>query len=196
MTIDLGPAAERLGTLVAGVRDDALGNPTPCPDYRLGDLLDHVGGLAVAFTHAASKSFDDGAPAQGPSGDATRLEEGWRERIQTDLRRLAEAWRDPGAWEGMTRAGGVDLPGEVGGLVALDELVVHGWDVARGSGQEFSVDDASLEAVHGFVSQFSGPGQEESRQGLFGPEVPVPAGAPLLDRVIGMTGRDPGWRGA
>jgi uncharacterized protein (TIGR03086 family) len=93
----------------------------------------------------------------------------------------------------MTQAGGIDLPGEVAGVVALDELVIHGWDVARASGQVYEVDDASLQAVHEFVSQFSGPGREEARAGLFGPVVDVPAAAPLLDRVIGMTGRDPGW---
>jgi uncharacterized protein (TIGR03086 family) len=87
----------------------------------------------------------------------------------------------------------VDLPGEEAGLVALDELVIHGWDVARASGQPYDCDPASLEAVHGFVAQFSGPGMEEQRAGLFGPVVDVPDDAPLLDRVIGLTGRDPGW---
>ena len=93
----------------------------------------------------------------------------------------------------MTRAGGVDLPGEVAGLVALDELVIHGWDVARASGQAYDCDSPSLAAVHGFVAAFSGLGQEAEREGLFGPEVEVPADAPLLDRVIGLTGRDPAW---
>ena len=93
----------------------------------------------------------------------------------------------------MTQAGGIDLPGEIAGLVALDEVVIHGWDVARATGQPFDPNPAVLEAVHGFVAQFSGPGQEESRAGLFGPEVPVAADRPLLDRVIGMAGRDPDW---
>jgi uncharacterized protein (TIGR03086 family) len=93
----------------------------------------------------------------------------------------------------MTKAGGVDLPGEVAGLVALDEIVVHGWDVARATGQAYDCDAPSLEGVLGFVSQFSGPGQEEARAGLFGPVVEVPDDAPLLDRVIGLTGRDPAW---
>jgi uncharacterized protein (TIGR03086 family) len=93
----------------------------------------------------------------------------------------------------MTKAGGVDLPGEVAGLVALDEVVVHGWDVARATGQAYDCDTPSLEAVHAFVSQFSEPGQEEARAGLFGPVVEVPDDAPLVDRVIGLSGRNPMW---
>ncbi len=192
MPVDLTPAAQRLADLVAGVRDDLLDAPTPCPAYTVGDLVDHVGGAAIAFTGAAVKDTGD-VTAQGPSGDASRLTDDWRTRIRRDLNGLAEAWRDPVAWTGMTRAGGIELPGEVAGLVALDELVVHGWDVARATGQAYECDPQSLEAVQGFVAQFSEPGLEAERAGLFGPVVDVPDDAPLLDRVIGLTGRDPAW---
>jgi uncharacterized protein (TIGR03086 family) len=178
--------------LVGGVPDDLLDRPTPCPAYSLGDLLDHVGGLTVAFTGAAKKATDD-TTSQGPSGDASRLGDDWRTRIPRELAGLAEAWRDPEAWSGMTKAGGVEMPGEVAGLVALDELVIHGWDVALASGQSYEPDVHLLEVVHGFVAQFSEPGQEAARAGLFGPVVDVPEDAPLLDRVIGLTGRDPAW---
>jgi uncharacterized protein (TIGR03086 family) len=190
--VDLEPAARRLGDLVGDIPDELLDAPTPCPAYTLGDLVDHVGGAALAFTGAATKDRGD-APSQGPSGDASRLSDDWRTRIPRDLAALADAWRDPDAWTGMTKAGGVELPGEVAGLVALDELVVHGWDVARAMGQSYDCDAPSLEAVHAFVSQFSEPGQEEARAGLFGPVVGVPEDAPLVDRVIGLTGRDPAW---
>jgi uncharacterized protein (TIGR03086 family) len=190
--VDLEPAARRLGDLVGAVPDELLDAPTPCPAYTLGDLVDHVGGAALAFTGAAAKDLGD-ATSQGPSGDASRLTDDWRTRIQRDLAALADAWRDPDAWTGMTKAGGVDLPGEVAGLVALDELVIHGWDIARATGQAYDCDAPSLEAVHAFVSQFSEPGQEEMRAGLFGPVVEVPEDAPLLGRVIGLTGRDPAW---
>jgi uncharacterized protein (TIGR03086 family) len=91
----------------------------------------------------------------------------------------------------MTEAGGVELPGEIAGLVALNEVLTHGWDVARASGQPYEPDHASLEAVYGFLAPFAGSGEEAA--GLFGPAVAVPDDAPLLDRVIGLTGRDPDW---
>jgi uncharacterized protein (TIGR03086 family) len=181
-----------MAEVISGVGDDLLEGPTPCPAYTLGDLLDHVGGLVLAFTAAATKATGE-MGSQGPSGDASRLGGDWRSRIPRDLATLAEAWRDPAAWSGMTRAGGVELPGEVAGLVALDELVIHGWDVARASGQAYDCDPRLLEVVHGFVLQFSGAGQEAEREGLFGPVVDVPEDAPLLDRVIALAGRDPAW---
>jgi len=192
VVVDLGPAARRMAELVTGVPDDMLTAPTPCPEYRLGDLVDHVGGLARAFTGAARKDTGE-ATSQGPSGDASGLGDDWRRRIPHDLDAFSEAWRDPQAWTGMTKAGGLDLPGEVAGVVALDELVIHGWDVARASGQPYDCDPGLLDAVHAFVLQFAGPEQQEARQGLFGPVVDVPDDAPLLDRVIGLSGRDPNW---
>lgn len=190
--IDLEPAAERLAALVTDVPDELLDGPTPCPEYTLGDLLDHVGSLALAFTAAATKATT-GVGSQRASGDASRLGEDWRTRIPQDLTALAHAWRDPAAWTGTTRAGGVELPGEVAGVVALDELVLHGWDVARATGQGYDCDPRSLDVVHGFVAQMAGPGQEAAREGLFGPVVPVPDDAPLFDRVIGLSGRHPDW---
>ncbi|MFN2506782.1 MAG: TIGR03086 family metal-binding protein [Acidimicrobiales bacterium] len=190
--VDLEPATRRMADLISGLPEEALDRPTPCPAYTLGDLVDHVGGLALAFTAAARKATSE-TGSQAPSGHASRLVDDWRTRIPRDLTALAEAWRDPSAWSGMTEAGGVEMPGEVAGLVTLDELVIHGWDVARSTGQPYDCDPALLEAVHGFVAQFSVPGQEAGREGLFGPVVPVPDDAPLLDRVIGLTGRDPAW---
>jgi uncharacterized protein (TIGR03086 family) len=190
--VELGPAAQRMADLIEDVPDELLGGPTPCPEYTLGDLVDHIRLLTLAFTAAARKDTAGMTSGRAP-GDASNLGDGWRTQIPRDLAVLAEAWRDPAAWTGMTKAGGIDLPGELAGIIALDELVVHGWDVARASGQDFDQDHESLEAVHGFVKQFSGAGQEAAREGLFGPEVPVPDDAPLLDRIIGLTGRDPDW---
>lgn len=190
--LDLHPAADRMARLLKGVPDDALSSPTPCADTSVDKLVDHVGGFAQAFTAAAKK--DLGAMTQTPPGppDDVELEDGWRDRMAADLSNLADAWSSPDAWDGMTQAGGVDLPGEVAGLVALDELVVHGWDIARATGQPFECDDDDLQHIEGTVKQFR-DGNTGEIPGLFGPVVPVPDDAPLLDRVLGLTGRDPGW---
>lgn len=190
--LDLRPATDVLTRLVQGVRDDQLGEPTPCPDMTVGDLLDHIDGLSLAFTSAATKTPLEGGP-QGPSADASRLGADWRTRIPTRLRSLANAWRDETAWEGMTKAGGLDLPGEVAGIVALDEIVVHGWDLAVASGQEFTCDPELLTATYEFARQTAAE-NPNGTPGLFGPPVAVRDDAPLLDRVLGLTGRNPAWR--
>jgi len=184
-TFDLEPAARRMASLVEAVPDDALDRPTPCERYSVGDLLDHIGGFALAFEAAAVKRPLEG----GPSGDAANLGDAWRTRIPRDVRALAEAWRDPAAWGGMTAAGGVDLPAEVAGVVALDELVIHGWDLAKATGKAAGYEGDELEAVHGMVKQFSSSGIE----GLFGAPVAVPDDALILHRILGLAGRDPGW---
>ncbi len=183
--IDMGPAVQRMVELVEAVPDDALEWPTPCERYTVGDLLDHVGGSAQAFRAAAVKQPLAGAAA----GDVANLGDDWRSRIPADLRALAEAWRAPEAWTGMTAAGGVDLPGDVAGIVALDELVLHGWDLAKALGRPAGYDGPGLEAVWQMVNQF----REGDVEGLYGPEVPVPDDAPLFDRILGRAGRSPGW---
>ena len=90
----------------------------------------------------------------------------------------------------MTRVGGVDLPGEIAGSVALTEVVIHGWDVARATGQSFECDPATAEPLLAHVSQVAAEGPVE---GLFGPAVAIGDDAPALDRAIALSGRDPAW---
>lgn len=184
---DLGPATRQLAELLANVADEQLTAPTPCAAYTLGDLIDHVGGLALAFTAAAAKDFS--LTGAGPSGDAARLPDDWRTTIPARLTTLAEAWRDPAAWAGMTQAGGVQLPGPIAGNVAINELVVHSWDIAKATGQPFRSDPASLAACLEFVSM----AVTEGRDSPFGPIVEVPADATPLDELVGLTGRNPAW---
>jgi hypothetical protein len=149
------------------VPDDALTAATPCPQYVVGDLLDHIGGLTVAFTRAAVK--DLGEAGSPPPGDASLLGDDWRTRIVADLDALAEAWKQADAWQGMTRAGGIDMPGEIAGVVAAD--------------------DATADAVLGFYSMFG----DDDRGDAFGPAVSVPESASKLDQVVGASGRNPKW---
>jgi uncharacterized protein (TIGR03086 family) len=184
--IDFTPACERTASLLKTVTDEQLDSPTPCEKLSLRDLVGHVGGLASAFTAAARKDF--GPLTDTPPVEGAPLDEDWRTAYPERLAELVKAWREPAAWEGMTRAGGVDFPGDVGGIVALTEVVIHGWDVAVATGQDYDVEPATLEAV---LPQLTATAEQGPVEGLFGPAVPIADDAPLLDRVIALSGREP-----
>lgn len=119
--------------------------------------------------------------------DSARLDPDWPTLLPQRLDELAEAWDDPAAWAGETTAGDVTLPAAAAGMFALDELVVHGWELARATGVTYEPDPDAVEACARFLAD--APRAPE----LFGPVVAVSHGAPALDRLIGLTGRDPGW---
>ena len=74
--------------------------------------------------------------------------------------------------------------------MALNELVIHGWDLARATGQDYPCDEQTQRAAFGVVSQVATP---EGTEGLFGPPVEVSPQRSLLDQAIGLSGRDPDW---
>lgn len=187
--IDFSGSTRQMSALVAGTSDDHLAAPTPS-GLTVAQLLGHVHDLAIAFRDAALK-----APASSaPDPESSELPDDWRAALPARLEELARAWREPSAWEGVASAGGLEMPGGVAAVVALDELVVHGWDLAAATGQPFVPDPAALDAAEGFCASI--PDDPEARNGLFGPRVPVAEAAPQLDRVVGLSGRDPGWRPA
>lgn len=189
-TLDLGPQTRILARLADGVREDRLADPTPCPDLAVRNLLGHLTGLAVAFRDAARKNLGPTTDTS-PEASVPDVGPGWREELAKVLGELADAWREPDAWTGMTRAGGIDLPGAVAGAVVADELVIHGWDLARATGQEYTPDPAALQAAYALLA--AAAAESDRDQGMFGPVVAVPADAPLLERAVGLSGRDPGW---
>jgi uncharacterized protein (TIGR03086 family) len=191
--VDLTPATQRLADLVARVRDEELSASTPCPAYSLGDLIEHVGGLALAFRAAAEKDIASPFVNQTPAGDAARLQRDWRERIPADLAALAQAWAKPDAWTGMTRIANQDAPAEMVGVTVADELVVHGWDVARATGQPYSAEPELLDAAQTFLGFFASPDAPAGPEVAFGPSRPVAGDSAPLDRVVALAGRDPAW---
>ena len=188
--IDMSAACANTAGLLNQVTDEQLDAATPCTHMDLATMIAHIGGLSSAFAAAARKQF--GELTDTPPSTEVRLDEDWRSAYADRLADLAAAWREPTAWEGMSRAGGVDFPAEVGGMIALTEVVVHGWDVAVTAGLDYDVPADILEAVRGHVAAFAGG---EPIEGLFGAAVPVADDAPLLDQVVGLTGRDPSWAG-
>ena len=190
---DLGPAAENLCALIEAVPEDDLGRPTPCPEYTVGDLLHHMAGLTMAFGGAAVKARGESAEML-PWGDVSKLDPDWRVSLPNRVRALAEAWQDPDAWTGITRVAGADSPAEVVGVFLLGEMVVHGWDLARGADLPFSPDPATLTPLYGLMHQVFGPDQDQAVRGqAFGPAVPVDPDGSVLDQTLGLLGRDPAW---
>jgi uncharacterized protein (TIGR03086 family) len=92
----------------------------------------------------------------------------------------------------MTYAGGLELPADMAGVVALDEVVVHGWDLAVASGQSAAFPPDLVEAASVFVEATVAQNPAGS-PGLFGPPVGVLENATVFDRFIALTGRDPAW---
>ncbi|MDF2829394.1 MAG: hypothetical protein K0R01_2677 [Mycobacterium sp.] len=187
--IDMTTACRRTAALLGAVRDDQLDAATPCERFPLADVVAHVGLLGVAFAAAARK--DLGELTDAPPEGAFVLDDDWRDRYPANLAELAAAWREPAAWEGMTRIAGMDMPGETVAMIALGEVTIHGWDIAVATGQDYAVDEDEARAVLEYVESFAADGPVD---GLFGPAVPVAADASTFDRALAASGRDPRMR--
>jgi len=133
-----------------------------------------------------------GSARPDPRPAAADLSPQWRSRLPVVLEDLAIAWRTPSAWEGTARAGGVTMPAMVLGMVAVNELIMHGWDLARATRQEYAADPRLLEPLIEFLSQ----GPREGTPGRFGPVVEIQdeEEADLLDQAVCLAGRNPHWR--
>jgi uncharacterized protein (TIGR03086 family) len=177
-------AAPPTVAVVRNIKADQLDAPTPCRDWNVGTLINHLLFWGPALEAAAWKDLVEPVPVENGSDWADRLEEGYG--------RLVAAWSAPAAWEGTTRLGGpMELPASMIGGMVLGELIVHGWDLARATGQQPDWNDDLLEFVLREVAATAEQGRE---MGVYGDAVPVPDSAPVLARVLGLTGRDPAWR--
>ncbi|MFI6504134.1 TIGR03086 family metal-binding protein [Nonomuraea typhae] len=169
-------SSELTSDLVRGVREEQLGLSTPCAKFDVRDLINHLEWVAEMFVSLAAKGP---RTEQGPyAGD-------FPERAGRTL----AAWSRPEAWEGTSPAMGMPMP-----MVAhlyLADLVVHGWDLARATGQAYEpMPEAVVESL-AFTEQMVDMGRE---LGAFGPPVEVPDDAPAFDRLLGLIGRDPAWK--
>jgi uncharacterized protein (TIGR03086 family) len=161
--------------IVGGIHADQLADPTPCAEFDVQALLDHLYQYGPALEAAA------GVVAQ-PAPD-----------LPSQLSRIAEAWCRPEAWVGETSMGGAPIPAAMFGGMVVTEVVVHGWDLARATGQPATWSDDVLTYVHDELVKTAELGRE---MGLYAPAVPVPDDAGLLERTVALTGRSPSWNGA
>jgi len=178
----LETAAPTVTGVVRGVQDDQLDQATPCTEFQVRDLLNHLLQVAQNFQALARQKEADWSP--GPD----RLTGDWRAEFAADLTTLTEAWADPGALEGVSA--GMGLPQRTVGLMLVVDLVVHSWDLATATGQPYSVDPALLAAATEFLDIMGDTGRQ---MGAFGPEVTAPDDADDLGKILARTGRDPAW---
>jgi uncharacterized protein (TIGR03086 family) len=181
-------AAESAVNVVRGVEPDWLNAPTPCSEYDVRALLNHYLFWTGRRGECAARKRVSDDPAEGHD---FLQEAGWAETYVTQARRTAQAWSDPAAWEGSTGLTGAgEMPADFVGGILFVEFVLHGWDLARATGVPLELDDDVLQAAHVRLSAMA---DQARRFKAFGPEVPVAESAPLLDRVLGLAGRDPNW---
>lgn len=182
-------AAAPTVAIVGNIGPDQLTAPTPCREYDVKKLINHLLFWGPSLEGAARK--ESIAPPAASDEDVDLTDGDWKSKLQAQTNRLATAWSQPGAWEGTTRMGApMDMPAAMIGGMVLGELVVHGWDLACATGQEPTWDDEVLAAVHQEVEKTA----EQGRQmGIYAERVPVPDTASVLDRILGLTGRDPTW---
>lgn len=183
---DLSPAAQDVSRIADGIDERQFDDPTPCPGWSVGVLVQHLLTLTDAFTDGARKVVRTDTPA--PSADVPA---DWRDELRMRLDALVDAWRDPAAWAGEATVGGVTLPAGLTAAVVTDELVVHAWDLAAATGQPYDPDPGMVRAALGFAEQFA-----DMQGGPFGSSLPVAADAPALDRLLATTGRSADWTAA
>jgi uncharacterized protein (TIGR03086 family) len=179
-----------LGGVVGGITASQLHEPTPCTDYDVAQLREHVLGWLTTF---AAGFADPGG--QAPSSDLAgyTAPDDAAAAVQAAADRLTGAIRD-GAAARPLRLGDSAMPGELALGMILWEYQMHGWDLARATGQPWSppaiAAEESLEFAPGMLTDdYQGVGK------AFAPRVPVPATASPLDRLLGLSGRDPAWPG-
>lgn len=185
---EIESTARRMATVVAGVDDASLEAPTPCADYTVAALLDHIDGFVTAFTAAGTRT-DTGADGPPGAGSAEHLRGDWRTALPAGLDALVVAWQADDAYEGTLCAGGITMPADSVAVVAIEELVVHGWDLARATGRPYDSTPAELAVIDDFFAQF-GPDQ---RGDAYAPERDADGESSPLDHAIARSGRDPEW---
>lgn len=171
-------ATARAGAVMAGVSPDQLRLPTPCTDWSVQDLIDHMVG-STGYLLAALESREP-TPVTGTT--ATDYEAG-RARVLAGL-------AAPGALDRTCRSPlGFDWTIEQATAGTFMDNLVHTWDLAAATGQDGTLD---ADLVESCIAMFLPDMPERGRAaGLVGPAVPVDADAPAQDRLLAAMGRRP-----
>jgi uncharacterized protein (TIGR03086 family) len=175
-----------LGRLVAGVRPDQLARPTPCDQFTVRDLLGHfIGNLDRLSAGFRGEPVTDLTPRPEMLGDDPA------KTYDAVTAEFDAVIREPGAMDKVISLpppfGDVPAPVIVG-FVSFD-FMVHSWDLATATGQQYTPPDDLVAAADALARQVIAPSMRTP--GAFGAEVDPPAGATAFERLVAFTGRRP-----
>jgi uncharacterized protein (TIGR03086 family) len=160
--------------VLRGISEDQLDNVTPCSDFTVSQLAEHLIGSLVHL---------------GGMADANVIlaESGTLEsRVAVTAQQVLEAWSRRGV-EGVVKLGDNDMPAELAASILSLELLIHAWDFAIGTGQQVTVSDELTRYVLELAKQVISPQQRDG--GSFAAAVEVGPDAHILERLIAFSGR-------
>jgi uncharacterized protein (TIGR03086 family) len=182
----LSRAIDQTGALISRVRPDQATMPTPCSSWDVRALINHVVLDVQGFTGRASGGTWE-------PRDADVIGDDWPGAYRAAAGSLLAAWKREGALDGTLTLPSGEVPATWSVGQQITDLVVHGWDIAKATGQSTDLDRELGELALGWAKQNLQPrfrGDEASGR-VFGPEVPVAEDAPLYERLAGFFGRAP-----
>ncbi|WP_045559784.1 TIGR03086 family metal-binding protein [Streptomyces sp. FxanaA7] len=181
----MAECAAEAARIARGVTADQLDRPSHCGDWDVRALVNHwVLYTAYGLEHRALRTP---LPEETTGRDFT-ADPDWAEAYAAQLDRAVAAWADPSVWEGDIDLGMGPFPAAgIAGMV-IKEMAVHGWDVAAATGQRLRISDDAARFVLTVVETH---GDLYRRYDGFADPVPVPPDAPVFDRALASSGRDP-----
>jgi len=180
-------AAETARAVTGAAKTAPLDTKTPCPDWDLRTLLNHTI-LWTAYS-AERRAHGESVAEDLMSKDFT-AEPGYAEAYQAQIAKAVHAWSDPEAWAGDRSVMGGAMPAADIAAMLIMEMVLHGWDVAKATGQDYHCSGELAQAV---LQTVQAQGDMFRRYQGFAAIVPVPDDAPAFDRALGLAGRNPSW---
>jgi len=183
MATTIERSANATAAVARGVRPEQFENATPCNDWTVEGLMNHLIGTMEYFA-ARGAGQAAGLPQSAPR---TSYEDTVK-HLETAAGATAEAWGRPGALEQTIDTGASKMPAAAMAPMVASEILTHGWDLARATGQRMPVDDIDIDQVLAGMRQTLQP---EARGKSFGPETQAPQDAPAIDRLAAFLGRTP-----
>jgi uncharacterized protein (TIGR03086 family) len=178
----------RLADVLDRIPAAADHDPTPCTDFDVARLRGHVVGWLSAFT----AGFEDPDGRCSDPAD-TAVDGNAAAHVRKLSGRLEQAL--PDAAERPLFIGTDAMPGPMALSMILWEYQVHGWDLARATNQDWQPETGGLEESLAFAPSMLTP-EFQGEGKTFGPRIDVGTEAPALHRLLGLSGRHPGWPAA